>query len=213
MDLRDQPGVQDRGQRPPGRVEVAGQLVGAGHRQAGRLAHQVAHPELVGRVAHAEVARHGEGLDGVGVACDRGAGGGLVEGRLLVAQGAVAAGDEGQGIAADGGRQGGALEGLLVVADQQQADRVALALDHRVGRQGGGEGDQPHVLGRPPVEDAFHDLADAERQVVLGGQRLGRGHDARGLVVENGVAIGAAGIDSQKHGRVLMPPLPICGAK
>ena len=53
--------------RPPRRVEIAGELVGAGHRQAGRLAHQRPHPQLVGRIAHAEIAGHGEGLDLAGV--------------------------------------------------------------------------------------------------------------------------------------------------
>ena len=80
----DQPRVEHGGHGAARRVELAGELVTAGHRQAASLADKVAQRDLVRRVAHAEVAGHGEGGRLGRVLGDRRLGGGQVEGALLV---------------------------------------------------------------------------------------------------------------------------------
>ena len=87
------------------------------------------------------------------------------------------------------------------MADHQQADRAALALDNGVCRQGGRQGDQADV---PAIvaEHAFHRAAHADGQVVLGGQRLGGADDTLVGVEEDGVRIGAAGVDTQKRWQI-----------
>ena len=57
--------------------------------------------------------------------------------------------------------------------------------------------DGPVAAGQRPIDR----LADAERQVVLGGERLGGGDDATLLVVKDRVGVGAAGIDSELKGQ------------
>ena len=63
VDHRDQPGVEQRGQRAARAAELGRQLVAGGDRQAGLLADQVAGGDLVGRVAGGEIGADGEARD------------------------------------------------------------------------------------------------------------------------------------------------------
>jgi hypothetical protein len=179
------------------RVQVARQLVRAGDGQAGLGADQVAQRRFVRRVAHAEMAGHREGRHLGRILPHRGARRLQIERALLVAAGAVSARDEGDRVAAQGPAQAGPLQGLGAGADQQQADRAAVTFDEGIGRQGGrkrDQGDPGRVVGQHCVQGALH----AQRQVVLCRQRLGRAEHAGRRIEQNGVGVGAAGVDAQE---------------
>ena len=54
MNDRHHARIERHGQRPSGRIQIAGQFVTAGDRPDGRLFNQVAKTQLVGRIAHAK---------------------------------------------------------------------------------------------------------------------------------------------------------------
>ena len=122
LQLGNEARVEGAGQRAARRIELRGQLVAAGHRQVGQLADQLAHRDLMRRIAHREIAADGEGRDLRRMVRDRRPHRREVERPLLVAGRLVAAGDEDDRIAAQRLAQAGAIQRLGVVA-QQDAGR------------------------------------------------------------------------------------------
>ena len=196
----DEPGVQGGGQRPARGVQVAGQLVAAGHRQSAVLTHEPAHRVLVRRVAHREVARDGEGRHAPGMAPDGLQRGGLVQRGGFVARRVVASAHQHDRVAAQGLPQAGLLEHVGGVADQDQADGAALPLHDGIGGQGRGQGDQLHGPARQSGgQHVVHGLADAQGQVVPGGQGLGGSGYPFGWIEEDRVGVGSSRIDAKQH--------------
>ncbi len=127
-------------------------------------------------------------------------GGGEIERALLVALGPVATGDEDHRIAGQGLTQAGTVQRRRLVSRQQQADRAGMPFDDGIGRQGGGKSDHGDVFARV-TQHAFHCPLQADRQIVLGGQRFGSREHALRRVEENRVGIGAAGIEAEEKGQ------------
>ncbi len=175
----------------------------ASDRKVGQLANQAAHRQFVTGVTHGEVARYGKGGDSRRMGLDRPARGVQVQRGLLLTTHRVAALNEDDRIVAQGFPQTTPVQGVGRVAQQQQADGAALSLDDGVGRQRGRQGDQAH-LGRWVREDRLQRAANADRQVVFGGQRLGRVEDGVCFVVEkHGVRIRAAGVNTEQNGHFI----------
>ncbi len=105
-------------------------------------------------------------------------------------------------IAAERGLQVGPLQRLGVIADQDQADRRAMTLDDGIGGQGRGHGDQGNIPRQRPLgqmrQHPFDRPFEADRQVMLGGERLRRSDDPGRRVEEDGIGIGAAGIQAEQ---------------
>ena len=158
----------------------------------------VAHPLLVRRVAHGEIAGDGEGGDGFGKHRQD-----LVERRhverRLVAVHVVAAGQEEDGIVAERVGQPVALEVLGAEADHDEPGAPALSFHQRIGGERRGERDEADGRDRRLRlrKHRLHSARYADREVVARGERLGAGDDALRFAVEHGVRIGAAGIDAE----------------
>ena len=133
---------------------------------------------------------------------------GAVELGHPVAMGVVAAGEHDDRIVLQRLRQVGACERPLVEPDQHQAHPAALALDHRIGRKRGRQGDQRDVLRAHVMvrQHGIERIADADREVVARGQRLGGGDNAFVFVEQDGIRVGAAGVDAEqnRHGSILI---------
>ena len=112
----------------------------------------------------------------------------------------MAAGDEDDGIAAQGLTQPGAVESRRLIAGQQQADGAGMALDDGVGCKGGGKPHHGDVF-VCAVQHAFDRALQAEREIVLGGERFRRGEHALRRIEENRVGISAAGIEAEEEGQ------------
>ncbi len=197
LDVGDEAGVECGGEGAARGVQVGGELVPAGDRQPGELAHQLAHAQLVGGVAHAEIARDGEGFGVRSVLADGCLSALQVEGRLLGAGDGVPALQEDRRVAPEGFAQACQAERIGGIAEQQQADGGAVSLYQGVGRQCGGDRDQGDggmlAGGR---QDGLDGVPDADREVVLGGEGFGGSQHAALFVEEDCVGVGAAGVDA-----------------
>ncbi len=201
VDHADEAGVEQRRQCAARPAEPGRQFVAGRHRQAGRLADQVAGGDLVSRVADGEIGADGEGRDGAAEFRQGRLERGQVE-RRGVAVDVVAAGAEHDRVAAERRLQPVAVEVGLGEADHHQRHAAALPLDQRVGGKRGGHRHQLDGgrldLGRP--EDGVGGAGDADGQVVAGGQRLGLGQKRAARLrpgrPQHGVGEGAAGVDA-----------------
>ncbi len=126
-----------------------------------------------------------------------------VQGRLLGAGDGVPALQEYRRVAAEGFAQTGQAERIGGIAEQQQADRGAMPLDQGVGCQCSRDGDQADGwmrFARPaptwPGSTASMAVANANRQVVFGGEGFGRSQHALFFVEQDGVCVGAAGVNA-----------------
>ena len=99
----------------------------------------------------------------------------------------------------------GAGEVALGKADHHEAHAAALALDDGVGGQRGRHRHHADIRRRDLARrhDGVERRANAEREIVPGGQRLGLGQHARGLVEQHRVRIGPGGFDADQlvHGK------------
>jgi len=213
----DEMGVERDGGRPPHGVELAGQLVAARHRLAGQFLDEAAHPQLMRRIAHAEVTRNGKRFHGLAAGQDRRPGRFLVQGRDFIPQPVVTAfqvHDIGGGEIVF---EPPLLDQFGIVADEQQTDRAAVSFSQRVGRQRRRKSDKRHIFRRKggslSLGDGKHRAdraADADRQIMARRQRLGaRQHGARLVVHQNGIGVGAAGINAKR--KLHEPGLPVVG--
>ena len=86
-------------------------------------------------------------------------------------------------------------------SDENQRDAPPLPLDQCIGGQRCGQGH--HRDGRTRhtgvPQHRIHRIADAHRQVALGGQRLGGRDDARVILDQHRIGIGSARIDTQQN--------------
>ena len=202
-DPRDQPRVQGRGQRAARRVQAGRQLGRQGDRFAAALHDARARLLLVRRVAHRERSGEGKGVDLRGHAVYGRVQRLQVQGRCGFAVVVVPTGDALHRHAGEGLGNAGALGHGCVKADQQHADRAAVALDHGVGGQRGGHRDQRNILRAQALGQGGNGLgnriAHAQRQVALGGDGLGGGDDALATRLDDGgVGVGAAGVDANQ---------------
>ena len=129
---------------------------------------------------------------------------GLVEGRQFEAASVMPTGQGDDGLAAKQLGQTAGLDLRGVIPGQQHTHRGALALDHRVGGQGSGQGDQSNLLqqiGRQLVQRT----ANAHCQVKTRRQTLGRGYHLLVGVQQDGIGEGAASVDTQKKMHVTSP--------
>ena len=171
----------------------------AGDRFARELHRQALHGQLVGGVARAKVAGDGIGCHVGGVFKDRCPGGLQIQRLPLRAVILMTTSNQGIATSAQLALQVLRLPDPLLVADQQGADGRSVTLDDGIGSQRGGKRNQPHI-GRLGREDALHGLADADGQIVFGGQGFRRCQDAVGLILEqHRVGIGAAGINAENN--------------
>ncbi len=204
LELRDQPRVQRRGQRAARRVQLRGQFMAAGDRQAGDLADQLPRRQLMGRVAHGKIGATAK--DATLGACSRTAA------RTAPRSSGVCSSPVGLWPPAmnttgsvPSARPRSARFSALVVADQEQADRApcpstsalvasVVESDTRRCRRCRAAGSCGRIA-LPPVADG---------EVVLGGQRLRLATPpapgARG-VEQHRVGVGSAGIEAQRIGK------------
>ena len=152
---------------------------------------------LMRRVAHRKTGRNGKRADARRLAQDGSFGRRLIQRRSRMAASVMAAGQGHNGLSTHQLKQPAGLDLGRLIASQQDTDRRALAFDHRVGRQRGGQRHQhhlgQHVLGQPVQRGA-----DANRQVKPGGQALRRCHHLLVLVQQHRVGVGATGVDTQE---------------
>ena len=202
-DPGDEPRIQGRGERAPGRVQAGRQLGGQSYWFAPALHDAGACLLLVRGVAHREGGRQRKGIDLRGHAVDGRIQRFQVQWRSRFAVVVVPTGDALHRHAGECLGNAGALGHGSVKADQQHADRAAMALDHRIGGQRGGYRDQRNVL-RPQARGQGGNrlgnrIAHAQRQIALGGDGLGGGDDALAAGVDDGgVGVGAAGVDANQ---------------
>ena len=206
LDGRHETGVQHARHRPPRTVEPARERMAARHRQAGALAQAIADRKLVLRVAHREHSGHRECVDRAPEAGERPVEGGEVRCLAREPRRIVTAADTDAGVATKRIGDSGPRRGRLVEADEHQAHPTALPFDERVGGERGGERDERDRRGidSGALQDRSGGAVDADREIMPRGQRLRGRHDPPGpLVVQHGVGIRAAGIDSEQdgHGR------------
>ena len=197
LQLRNEARVERGGERAARRVELGGELVAAGHRLSGQLAHQGAHRDLVRRIAHREIAADREGRDLGRVLQDRRAHRRHVQLGLRLAGRLVAAGHHHHRIAAHRLAQAGALQRLGIVAHEDEADRRAVLFHDRVGGEGGGDRDHGDVgdaaVRRQMRQDRLDRAGQPDREVMLGGERLGLGDHAA-------IDLGARGVEQDRVG-------------
>ena len=202
-DPRDQPRIQGRGERAARRVQAGRQLGGQGDRFAAALHDARAGLLLVRRVAHRERCGEGKSVDLRGHAVYGRVQRVEVQGRCGFAVVVVPPGDALHRHAGEGLGNAGALGHGRVKADQQHADRAAVALDHGVGGQRGGHRYQRNILRAQALGQGGNRLrnriAHAQRQVALGGDGFGGGDDALAAGLDDGgVGVGAAGVDANQ---------------
>ena len=167
--------------------------------------HHFPHRHLVGVVAHGEVARDRERGDLRRMRFDGRAHGIEIERCLLVAGGAVAAGDEDHRIGSERLAQAGAFEDAGRLAHQQQTDRAAVALDQGVGCQRRRKRHQHHRLGRRFTQHRVHRAAHADGEILACRQRLGRAQHALAIIEQHRVGVGSAGVYSEQDGHRRIP--------
>ena len=200
---RDQPRIQGRGECAPGCVQAGRQLGGQSDRLAAALHDACACLLLVRRVADRKRSGQRKGVNLRGHAIDRRVQRFQIQRCCGFAVVVVPACDALHSHAGEGFCNAGALGHGRVKADQQHADRAAVALDHGVGGQRGGHRDQGDVLRAQALGQGGNRLgnrvAHAQRQIALGGDGLGRGDDALAAGVDDGgVGVGAAGVDANQ---------------
>jgi len=122
--------------------------VTAGNRRASQFLDQLPGPQLVRRVANAEIAGDGESLDPLLARQDCLARGVLIKRSDLVAQPIVAARQVDDIVGGQLTFEAVLVHQFPVIADQQQADAAPLALGQGVRRQGCRQRDQGNVLRR-----------------------------------------------------------------
>ncbi|OPZ19712.1 MAG: hypothetical protein BWZ10_00862 [candidate division BRC1 bacterium ADurb.BinA364] len=175
-------------------IQPLGDIVAANDRHSGFLAHDVAHLDFVRGIVVAGVAGDGEGFDLVLFHHRAGGAANLiridrrdfrsVDFHLSVQHGQRAIVDIARFVEP-------------IRRQHQQADLLALAFDDGVGGQGGGERNQIDP-GQMPIAQAVQRLADADREIPFGGQRLGLAqHFSAAKIVDHGVGVGAAGVDAE----------------
>ena len=162
--------------------------------------------QLVLRVAHGVLAGDSIGGDlracGVQKVRDRG----FIERRGGVARVIVPAGGAQHRRAGQCLRDAGAHRHLRIEADQHDPDRRTVPFDDRIRRQRGGECDVAHRRRHPRGiarrgEHARQRLGHADRQIAARRQRLRLGeHALGGKVDDDGIGVGAAGVDADGAG-------------
>ena len=192
----DHAGVQRGGERAPRRAQAAGQLVPAGDGLVAQLAHPSAQLHFVGAVANREGARNGEGADPAHLGLNGRFGSGFVQWAQGLPGGVVSAGQRDNGVVAQELNQAAGLDLPLVVTRQQHAHRRTFALDHRVGREGGGQAYQVHRL-QLRLRQLGQSPRDALRQIEMRRQALGGGDDLLVFIQQHRVGECAAGVDTQ----------------
>ena len=203
VDDGDEPRVQHRRDRTFRPVQLGRQIVAHAHCLASAFADERCGSEFVGRVAHAELGRHGVGVDAFVDRIDPGSESGEVEQRTFAAVRIVPTGQHQGGVAGQCLGQSGAGQHLIVEADDHRANGAAAPFHQRIGGQRGGQRHQFDAVGvhLGMCQRGIDGAADADRQIVMGGGGLGRGHDgvAR-LVVHHGIGERATRVDTEQQG-------------
>ena len=202
-DHRDETSVQQRGDAPPRTVQVGRELMAAGDRAIGLGQDSIADLDLVARVAHAELRRHGEGIDVRGGVEDRRHDLVGVERVSLVAVGGVTTRRQDQLVVVERCPETGTVHRVLVEADEDQAGPAPLVLDECVRRERGRQRDQADRIGTEARvrERAVDRTADPDREIVVGGRCLCRAeHLAIGVGVHHSVGVGPARVDAEYVG-------------
>ncbi|CAB4815074.1 unannotated protein [freshwater metagenome] len=169
-------------------------------------ANHVCRSQLMRRVAHTELRRHGKRFDRTG---DRGnlVGQTLqVERRDLGPVRIVATHQNDRRIVAERLAEACTFEHFTVEADDHRTDRAAFPLHQRVRRQRGGQRDQLNPLGEYTrrLQHRIDRPANADGQIVMRRWRFGRGNDRAVVFVEHdGIGVGTAGVDTEEHPHTL----------
>ena len=204
-DARDEAGVEHGGERPARGIEGRRQFARYGDWLARLFDDALASAALMGGIAHGEAGGDGEGLDLAPVPFQRRIEGGEIEGLAFIAVVVMAAGDADDGHRGKGGSKAGARQHGIVEAGKDGRDRTAMALHHGVGGERGGDRDEADAAGglgrRQQLQHPGHRLAHADGEIAAGGERLGGGNDGMGGARDDdGIGIGAAGVDADQPG-------------
>ena len=135
----NQAGIERGGQRAAWRVQARRQLGGQGDRLTGFLHNTRAHQLLMRGVAHRKSGGYRKRIDLRRHSLDGFVQGVQVQGGGLLAVVVMAAADALYGHAGKGFGNSGALGHAGIKTHQQNTDRAAVALDHGIGGQGGGD--------------------------------------------------------------------------
>ena len=203
VDHRDQPCVQQRGQRAFRTVQPRRQFMRARYRQAGARADHAARGLFMRRVAGGELGGDGDRADPLGEGVQSRFQRRDIQRSCLVTRVLMAAGHFDQGIIAQRLVQRRARLGIVVKTDYHQPGAAALAFDQRVGGQRGRQRDHRHVLRANCGRTGQHRVdrrANTQCQIRARCQRLGLGQDGlRAVVEQHGIGVGATGINPQKY--------------
>ena len=153
LDVGNHARVQGHGQSASGCPKAGRQLMAAGDGLVTQRFNPGAQLLLMRRVAHRKTGRNGKRADARRLAQDGSFGRRLIQRRSRMAASVMAAGQGHNGLSTHQLKQPAGLDLGRLIASQQDTDRRALAFDHRVGRQRGGQRHQHHlgqqVLGQP----------------------------------------------------------------
>ena len=196
--------IQHGRQRAARRVELRAQLVRAGHGSLRKPADELPGTQFMRGIAHREVRRDGIGLDTRLEFVDRGLHGALIERRRLLARRAVAAGD-----AHERRRRGGLMPERSTIASSKPMSRVQTGLKRFsttalvasvVDTETRLTSERCAPAGRLS-STARMALADADRKIPRGGERLGARDDAPPVGQQHRVGESAAGIETEPIAR------------
>ncbi len=146
LQLGNEAGIERHGQGPARCIELRGQFMTAAYRLVREIADHLPDGDLMRRVAHREITGDGKGRDLGRVGQDGLADGLDVERRLFVARRLVTATvTNTTGSVPRACFEAGTLQRFHIIAQQNEADRRAVAFDDGVGGERRRHGDQRDI--------------------------------------------------------------------